>query len=244
MALGLGVAVAIILSWRELDAQRAERAALQHEFFTLRNETEQTGSRLGHLEEMNRRSSQPSSEVLRIRGNIARLSRELNELEAASPTNYVSASNRAQREQIAVQALEQFESRKQACTQQISSALRALNQVASQQPDFTFFEPDGKVAFRLPQLFPAVPWDEIEVLCHDSKSLRFLQSWHPAEIVVACDQSLLDPAGERIRIGIRANGEVVSAPESSFHRQFRSSSGKQADEATLIQEWKQFQGSR
>ena len=243
IAVGLGVAVAINLSWQGLARQRAERAALQSEFGTLRAETEETASRLGLLAHMNYQPTQPSSEVLRLRGDISRLSRELKELEAASPTNYVSASNRAQRDQIALQAFEQFEGRKQARSQQLSSVLQALNQAASQHSDFAFFEPDGKVAPSLAQLFPAVPWDEVEVLCHDSKTLRFLQSLHPDEIVVAFVQPLLDPAGERIRIGIRANGEVMSAPEASFHRQLGSSSGQQVDEATLSREWKQFQGS-
>jgi len=239
-AMGLGVGVAIILSWQGLTRARLQKASLDRELGAVRAETEQTGSRLGLLAQMNRQPTQPNSEVLRLRGEITRLARDLRELEAASPTNSVSALNRARLDQLLLEAVEQFEDHQQVRAKQLSSLLLALNQVASQHSDFDFYQADGKVAPSLARLFPALPWDQIEVLCHDSQTLRFLQSWHPDEVIVSFVQPLLDPAGERVRTGIRANGEIMSEPEATFHRHLGSASGKQADEATLSREWKQF----
>lgn len=241
LALGLVAGVAVILNWQGLARQRAERISLERDLAALRAETEETAARLGVLAQTNRQPTQPSSEVLRLRGEVTRLSRELKELEAASPTNRVSAANRAQSDQIALQATEQFEAHEQLRSQQLSSVLQALNQLASQNSEFDFYGADGKVAPSLAQLFPAIAWDELELLCHDTKTLRFLQRWHPDEIVADFVQPLLDPAGHRVRAGIRANGEFVSAPEASFHRYLASASSKRIDKATLLREWKQFQ---
>ena len=74
----------------------------------------------------------------------------------------------------------------------------------------------------------------MEILCNDSRTLRFLQAWHPDEHIAWFSEPLLDPAGRPIRTAICANGRLISDSEPGFYHE------GPPDEATTSQEFKQF----
>jgi hypothetical protein len=232
--LAVGLVVALTWGWRTLSKDRLQTGLLEREIRTLREETEQTASQIGRLAQMNRRPVQPSSELLRLRGEMSRLSRELAELTAVWPTNSVSGSNRSRRDEIAAEVVGEFEARKQTRADQLSAVRLALNQLAGQPGVVEFCRADGRPDPGLIRLLPALPWNELEILCNDSRTLRFLQAWHPDEHIAWFSEPLLDPAGRHIRTAICANGRIISDAEPGFYH------GGPPDEAAASREFKQF----
>jgi hypothetical protein len=232
--LAVGLTVALTWSWRTLSRDRSQTGSLERQIRTLREETEQTAAQIGRLAQMNRRHVQPSSELLRLRGEVSRLSRELAELNAVWPTNAVSGSNRSRRDESAAEVAGEFEARKQTRAEQLSSVRLALNQLAGQSGVVEFRRADGQPDPGLVRLLPTLPWNELEILCNDSRTLRFLQAWHPDEHIAWFSEPLLDPAGRHIRTAICANGRIISDSEPGFYH------GGPPDEATTSQEFKQF----
>jgi hypothetical protein len=165
---------------------------------------------------------------------VSRLSRELAELNAVWPTNAVSGSNRSRRDEIAAEVAGEFEARKQTRAEQLSAVRLALNQLAGQSGVVEFLRADGQPDPGLVRLLPTLPWNELEILCNDSRTLRFLQAWHPDEHIAWFSEPLLDPAGRHIRTAICANGRIISDSEPGFYH------GGPPDEATTSQEFKQF----
>ena len=239
--LALGVLVAALISglmfWLNLSRLRAENLSLKQQVHALQTQAESLAGRLSERN-FDRERQSPGSGLLRLRNEVSQLRRQLEDANAAVSTTVGAPANRARREEIAQETALRYETLKQTREQGLQQAHRALLEFAADHPAADLYTREGKPNPELTSRFPGVAWDDLQLMCRDAASLRFLQSRHPEETVASWTLPLLDPAGNPMQTWICANGAMVSGTETEYRH--RGSAMTSMDKDSLMKEIRDF----